>query len=302
MDIMEDPYVQSLQAQEGDEALRQLQKAIKSHKTYCFDQLKHLTQTASQLDQELGSWASDFYIYWCVTKYQASRTQDRGIGGIEDQEAMFLLERFAQLNLPSPMREEDLDLDSVSPKVRALLNILTNEMTSGSAAIVFVRTRAAVSLLSVLLAIHPSTKTSLKVGTFVGTSNSHVRKSRIGDWVPASNQENILDELRHGVKNVIVSTSVLEEGIDVTACNVVICFEPPLNLKSFIQRRGRARDKASKYIIMLSEDSSDCVFDWQGMEENMKKMYADSTRELQKLEALESLEHGYRELQISSSG
>ena len=52
-------------------------------------------------------------------------------------------------------------------------------------------------------------------------------------------QTETLDDLRSGAKNLIISTSICREGIDIGACNIVICFEKPPNLKSFIQRRGR---------------------------------------------------------------
>ncbi|KAK5548299.1 Dicer-like protein 2, partial [Exophiala xenobiotica] len=52
-------------------------------------------------------------------------------------------------------------------------------------------------------------------------------------------------------KNLIIETDVLEEGIDVTACNLVVCFDVPSNLKPFLQRRGRARQEQSTFAILL---------------------------------------------------
>jgi ERCC4-related helicase len=51
----------------------------------------------------------------------------------------------------------------------------------------------------------------------------------------------MLNDFQQRRKNLIISTNVLEEGIDITACYMVICFNKPPNLKSFVQRRGRAR-------------------------------------------------------------
>ena len=200
------------------------------------------------------------------------------------------------------MHIDDLDMASISPKTLLLIETLVSEMKENSIGIVFVQTKASVALLYVLLSIHPQTKDLLKVGTFIGTSNHQSRKSRLGDWTPRADQSDVLQELRDGTKNLIIATSVLEEGIDITACNVVVCFERPANLKSLIQRRGRARHKKSKYIIMFSEYERNLADEWKTMEEIMKQYYADALREIQELRALEETEEGYRELSIPETG
>lgn len=110
---------------------------------------------------------------------------------------------------------------------------------------------------SLLLATHPVTKDLLRIGTFVGTSNHHARTSNISDLINASGQKETLNDLRNGTKNLIIATSVCEEGMDIAVCNVVICFEPPTSLKSFIQRMGRARSTKSKYVIMFQRARED---------------------------------------------
>uniref|UniRef100_A0A2P2JM52 Endoribonuclease Dicer homolog 2 n=1 Tax=Rhizophora mucronata TaxID=61149 RepID=A0A2P2JM52_RHIMU len=57
--------------------------------------------------------------------------------------------------------------------------------------------------------------------------------------------------------NIIVATSILEEGLDVQSCNLVIRFDPSNTVSSFIQSRGRARMQNSDYLLMVkSGDSS----------------------------------------------
>ena len=59
---------------------------------------------------------------------------------------------------------------------------------------------------------------------------------------------------------LLVSTSVLEEGIDVSNCNLVISFEgDTLSFKSYIQIRGRARHRNSKFIIFYENNSNQMV-------------------------------------------
>ena len=51
--------------------------------------------------------------------------------------------------------------------------------------------------------------------------------------------------------NIIVATSILEEGLDVQSCNLVVRFDPSATVSSFIQSRGRARMQNSDYLLMV---------------------------------------------------
>ncbi|KAK5262154.1 Dicer-like protein 2, partial [Exophiala xenobiotica] len=89
-----------------------------------------------------------------------------------------------------------------------------------------------------------------------------------------------LTDLRAKAKNLIIETDVLEEGIDVTACNLVVCFDVPSNLKPFLQRRGRARQEQSTFAILLVRNgqSEDKIPHWQQLEAEMIRLYQDETR------------------------
>ncbi|OMO99607.1 hypothetical protein CCACVL1_03710 [Corchorus capsularis] len=102
------------------------------------------------------------------------------------------------------------------------------------------------SLLCELLPKHNSWKTEYIAGSNSGLQ-SQTRKK----------QNEIVEEFRKGVVNVIVATSILEEGLDVQSCNLVIRFDPSATVCSFIQSRGRARMQNSDYLLMLkTEDIS----------------------------------------------
>ncbi|XP_029129825.1 endoribonuclease Dicer homolog 2 isoform X2 [Cajanus cajan] len=103
-------------------------------------------------------------------------------------------------------------------------------------------------LLNTLLPKYNSWKTKFIAGHNFGLQNQSRRK-----------QNGIVEEFRMGLVNIIVATSILEEGLDVQSCNLVIRFDPSPTVCSFIQSRGRARMQNSDYILMVkSGDSVTC--------------------------------------------
>ena len=58
----------------------------------------------------------------------------------------------------------------------------------------------------------------------------------------SSNQlRDVLAKFKSGEINLLIATNVVEEGLDVSECNMVICLNELLNVKAFIQMKGRAR-------------------------------------------------------------
>ncbi|XP_057788683.1 endoribonuclease Dicer homolog 2-like isoform X1 [Salvia miltiorrhiza] len=72
-------------------------------------------------------------------------------------------------------------------------------------------------------------------------------------------QQKIVDEFRKGTVNIIIATSMLEEGLDVQTCNLVIRFDPSATICSFIQSRGRARMQNSDFVLMVKSDDLSAI-------------------------------------------
>jgi hypothetical protein len=322
INIYDDPCVKKLLA-DGGTSSPQLQKVVTRRKTACQDQLKSFVETSWKIYEELGTWACEMYIYCCI-KYFASKQQDYVFysDSLSRDEASYLLSILKTLNLSMDYANQDPQPHSITPKAEVLINTLLAEAgipretklleeqqtaTQAFSGIIFVETRAAVIMLKKLLQAHPSTKNRLILGASVGTSTSSQRKAKISDCLANSELDEeleiILDDLRVGKRNLLVSTNVVEEGIDITACNTVICFDEPKSLVSFIQRRGRARDIKSKYIIMFpKQEKTSGLPKWAHLEEAMKEKYMDDMRELERIDKREELLRTHREFTVEATG
>ncbi|XP_028180116.1 endoribonuclease Dicer homolog 2-like isoform X1 [Glycine soja] len=147
----------------------------------------------------------------------------------------------------------DVEMELLSSKVCCLIDsILEYRGLTDMRCIIFVeRVITAVvlrDLLNTLLPKYNSWKTKFIAGQNFGLQNQSRKK-----------QNEIVEEFRMGLVNIIVATSILEEGLDVESCNLVIRFDPCHTVCSFIQSRGRARMQNSDYILMVkSGDSVTC--------------------------------------------
>lgn len=298
---------------------KQLKKALSSGKTYCRDQLKSLFMKSGAIFEELGPWATQFYIYTSIEKFCSKATVDDFflLDALDDTEKMYLRKILRTVKSPDQraeslqkwlqdeiQKEISISRDTcLSKKVMSLIDYLANLEVNDFRGIIFVKTRASCAVLEHILSTHPKTKDNFRIGTFVGMSSSPNRKFDMGELVDIKNQTDTLENFRHGHKNLVIATSVLEEGIDVSACNVVICFEKPPNLKAFIQRRGRARKSQSKYVIMFPEDDDlSGLATWQQLEDEMRQRYMDEMRRITKLCMLEEADTGRREFFVESTG
>ncbi len=91
------------------------------------------------------------------------------------------------------------------------------------------------------------------VGHDAKTGSTYLRKEA---RMSTKKQDEVLNQFRQGKINLLVSTSVVEEGVDVPKCNTVIRFDFPQNFRSYVQSKGRARAQRSKYILMLPEEEA----------------------------------------------
>lgn len=69
----------------------------------------------------------------------------------------------------------------------------------------------------------------------------------------ATRQEDVLDKFRKKRINLLIATSVVEEGLDIPHCNLVVRFDLPNDIRAFIQSKGRARSKSSNLVLLVDK-------------------------------------------------
>ncbi|KAL0940927.1 dicer-like protein 2 [Colletotrichum truncatum] len=287
LDISEDPCILHLKAEGTDRSRRELHAVLESHDTYAQNQMISFGRQAIQICRELGPWAAEYYIWEVISRFKtAVRSRNSWLETWKDEEKEYLAKVLGQVECQCPSADSP-SKDVLSGKISILIEQLLQE-NGDTIGIIFAKERAIVGVLCHLLTSHDLLRAKYRVGAMVGTSQYQSRKRDIWDLTRVEDLQS-LQQFRSGRINLLVATSVLEEGIDVPACNLVFCFDKPPNLKSFIQRRGRARMRDSKLLMLLNESESSPQ-GWEAMEADMKRQYEDQERTLEHLQEIEGME------------
>ena len=246
-------------------------------------EIQAIWRTYAEIRTQLGSWASQNYIQLVHSQIHARnelhRHQIFQPHAINSTELTHALPPNDELSPNAPV--------GVSDKVIRLVTYLLNRVSQRSTGIIFVQQRATTIMLCRLLRRRPELS-DLTVASFVGTSNCSLRRSTLGDITAVSSQADVLEQFREGKIRLLIATNVLEEGIDISSCNLVICFDPPQNVKSFIQRRGRARDRHSEFVVMVAKNGADTkMTEWQKGEEEMMRLASADRQEHERLRLME---------------
>ncbi|XP_012529231.1 endoribonuclease Dcr-1 [Monomorium pharaonis] len=69
-------------------------------------------------------------------------------------------------------------------------------------------------------------------------------------------QEEVLKRFRIHECNLLIATSILEEGIDIPKCNFVMRYDFPKNYQSYIQCKSRARAMDALHVLLVPQEAS----------------------------------------------
>ena len=212
---------------------------------------------AKEIASELGEWCADRLWYLVLAdeeleKLQRKSEQAFASEGVRrevlDQEMRLLKEAKEVVMDPShPLPPPSLEGQSLSSKVKSLKEYLDGQYENPTEArcIVFVRKRFTARLLAELFG-RIGTK-HMRLAVLIGTGQAEA-----GDLKVTIRQQMLtLMKFRKGELNLLFATSIAEEGLDIPDCNVIVRFDLYVTLIQYIQSRGRARHKRSRYIHML---------------------------------------------------
>ncbi len=282
--LSEDPFVQYLTQNKRPASQERLQKVNIAGSTNSLKQLRALLRRTTELHQQLGQWASTYFLDACVEKLREKVARSSSmVSSLRTEEEVFLYQELSKIVSGKASRScPEVEDFGISPKATCLLRYLEAEYTEDVTGIIFVKERSTAAILANLISRHPITG-NYSAEPFVGSSN-FARKPTLIDLADIKAQNVALADFRLRKKNLLVCTSVMEEGVDISSMNLVIRFDEPANFRSFIQSRGRARMVQSKFVLMCGDnDPADSYSRWRALEAEMKSKYMDEMRQIAQL-------------------
>ncbi|MFX0025822.1 MAG: helicase-related protein [Candidatus Hermodarchaeota archaeon] len=142
------------------------------------------------------------------------------------------------------------------PKIEKIISIIQEEFQeyNNNKILIFTQFREMAEFLK--NKITNQFKAKLKVEKFIGQT------SRFNDFgFSQDKQLDILDKFRSGEINLLIATSVAEEGLDIPNVDAIIFYEPVPSEIRLIQRRGRTgRNSPGRCYILLTEGTVDIPF------------------------------------------
>ncbi|KAK0417580.1 hypothetical protein QR680_013094 [Steinernema hermaphroditum] len=228
------------------------------------------TQRISSILQQMGPWCA-----WKVCmlwQKQLKKLQSGKSNVLGEKQFTFLGEAIEVIYKVKQALEQEVkhirkldELKKFIPhKVERLLDILTfyapkvqDGLEAGRkpiSSLVFVDQRYVAYAMNMMMKSlckwEPELFDHIRSDFIVGFSGSSFGDDSAGFH---SRQEAILNKFRQNSLNLLFATSILEEGVDVKHCNLVIRFDAPNDFRSYVQSRGRARKSGAHYFMLIEK-------------------------------------------------
>lgn len=169
------------------------------------------------------------------------------------------IRKFLQMPQMQAVWEDTQDLfnqGEIHPKLDYLLQLVKHQLEEEvtSRILVFSNYRNTSKTLSEAL----NSLDAVSSQWFVGQASS-----RTDQGLKQREQIEILQQFKNGTLNVLVSTSVGEEGLDVAQCDLVIFYDVVPSATRLIQRSGRTgRARDGRVVILIAKGTRDEGYYW----------------------------------------
>ena len=148
------------------------------------------------------------------------------------------------------------------PKLGEIKRILSENLKPNQRAIIFTQYRDTVDVIF----SHIKGMENIRPVKFVGQNKGGLSQKE---------QINIIKDFEAGVYNVLISTSVSEEGMSIKGADLAVFYETVPSAIRSIQRRGRVgRFNAGRVFVLITEGTNDEGYNWvaKRKENKMRKL------------------------------
>ncbi|HME51799.1 MAG TPA: helicase-related protein [Candidatus Lokiarchaeia archaeon] len=153
------------------------------------------------------------------------------------------------------------------PKLVVLKSLLEEFLAANPASkvLVFVNYRASIKMICDYI---DTSNLTIKIHRFVGQGT----RKKSDEGMKRDRQSKILQQFKQGAYNVLVATSVAEEGLDIAECDLVVFYETVASVIKFIQRQGRTGRKHAGNVAILYTRGTMDEFRMKALDSKLSKL------------------------------
>ncbi len=152
------------------------------------------------------------------------------------------------------------------PKISALIDFISKEIQQNKMTKIILFTQYRDTAVKIAEELNKIQGAIAKV--FVGQA----KKKETG--LSQKEQAEMLDMFRDGMFNILIATSVAEEGLDIPKVDLVVFYEPIPSAIRHIQRRGRTgRQEKGRVTIFMTKGTRDEAYSWSAKHKENKMVY-----------------------------
>ncbi|XP_022349010.1 interferon-induced helicase C domain-containing protein 1 [Enhydra lutris kenyoni] len=181
-------------------------------------------------------------------------------------------------------------------KLTKLRNTIMEQYTrteESARGIIFTKTRQSAYALSQWITENKKfAEVGVKAHHLIGAGHSSEFKP-----MTQNEQKEVISKFRTGKINLLIATTVAEEGLDIKECNIVIRYGLVTNEIAMVQARGRARADESTYVLVANSNSG--VIEREIVNDFREKMMYKAIDHVQNMNP-EEYAHKILELQMQS--
>ncbi|XP_013816237.2 interferon-induced helicase C domain-containing protein 1 isoform X1 [Apteryx mantelli] len=193
----------------------------------------------------------NFYKEEKSKKTIASDDEDEPAVSKQDETDEFLIGLFyaKKKQLKELARKPEYENETLTKLRNTLMEEFTK--TNEPRGIIFTKTRQSAFALLQWIKDNPKfEEVGIKAHYLIGAGHNSETKP-----MTQNEQREVISKFRDGSVNLLIATTVAEEGLDIEECNIVIRYGLVTNETAMVQARGRARADESTYALVASSDS-----------------------------------------------
>lgn len=223
---------------------------------------KHV-KFARSCSSEVGPWCTDRFWKLCFADGQMPSVVAKAEGFAqihrrtiifcrEDQNPVTIVNKLYDIVNEHPLPALRPDSGHLSHKTLLLFSVLGDyfKRSDEHKCIVFVEKRYTAMMLSEAFKHLQSHLPYLKPAYLVGY---HADQGPL--TMSYRDAVLVIHRFRQGALNCLFASAVAEEGLDIPDCDIIIRFDLCNSMIQYVQSRGRARRKNSKYITLYEKDN-----------------------------------------------